>query len=118
LESGQIPKSGLASKVSAPYSGSMNLKRYEGNQRDVPGSLNGQSERSLMPSADSTAAPGFDLGSVRQIPSNPIYVFVIYVVHMFYTEAAHPSAGSVSTSGAPTSSAPCPPTGASATSRS
>ena len=73
----------------------------EGDQRNVPGPLNGGAERPLVFSAHAGAAAGLDLGPVGNEPPDPVDFLVIDVLDVLDAEGADPAAGSEPPAGPP-----------------
>ena len=73
----------------------------EGDQRNVPGPLNGGAERPLVLGAHAGAAAGLDLGPVGNEPPDPVDFLVIDVLDVLDAEGADPAAGREPPAGPP-----------------
>jgi len=79
----------------------------KGHHCQVPGSLDGNCQRTLVLRAYARLASRLDLVLVRDIPGKHIDVFIIDVRNMINTERAHLSPGEVPRSASPESTTSC-----------
>ncbi len=66
--------------------------RYERDEGNVPGALDSQAQRALVPGADAGASAGLDLGPVGNKPADFIGILVIYDLDVFDAESADAAA--------------------------